>query len=100
MGSPSDSRIGKPIEQVVNDVLRFDIFSHIAKEAAPTFQPGRLLQHFRSVERAPSTPTISGRCTATELVAPAWRDRCPISRVSVVPTAGEPGSGVAFSLWE
>jgi hypothetical protein len=33
MGSAADSRIGKPIEQFVNDVLRFDIFPHMTKEA-------------------------------------------------------------------
>ena len=48
MGGAADSRIGKPIEQFVNDGLRFDIFPHMAKEA-PAFQPGRVLQHFRSV---------------------------------------------------
>ena len=36
MGGAADSRIGKPIEQFVNDGLRFDIFPHIAKEAPPT----------------------------------------------------------------
>jgi hypothetical protein len=33
MGSAADSRTGKPIEQFVNDVLRFDIFPHVTKEA-------------------------------------------------------------------
>jgi hypothetical protein len=40
MGSAADSRIGKPIEQFVNDVLRFDIFPHMTKEAPRPFSRG------------------------------------------------------------
>jgi hypothetical protein len=41
MGSAADSRIGKPIEQFVNDVLRFDIFPHMTKEAPRPFSRAR-----------------------------------------------------------
>jgi hypothetical protein len=101
MGSAADSRIGKPIEQFVNDGLRFDIFPHMAKEAPRRFSRGACcstsdqLSGLRPRRRPPVVVERQRWLPQRSKIAARYPESVLCQRPEIPARAG-----VAFSPWE